>query len=971
MESMGLVRLLEDLGFGPGKRMGTYVFFRCPFHQEVHPSFAVGGPRFDGRRGYCFGCGRSYSAVDVVLQAGTAHDFREAAEWLRKHYPELAPEGQPEKQTNGRDPTERFLRKVRELHAVLKDRLYEDVLQKGEWSRAWRRVKGYDLEPMEVMLYQLGVVEEADRSRFEEVFGSQRGRRLWRQAVGRLVAPVIEPGTGRVVGWWGRLVREHSEGSHPDRKVLYIAVDRNARVPFGLHRYRDGDVVIVCEGAADAWVLGTRLYGDGVTVVAAGGMVDRFTPEVFRRYGLRCPSRLIFAPDAEWSAVRTLVRKADVLERIWSEEGTELGVLEIPAGRDPDEYVKGSEKVSLRSLRVRSLREFVAGLARGDGWEGEAAESEGLAPKTLGASGLEAEARRTLKRMGDDLRDEDEELLLLADAAMKYDEEEREKVLVELAKSRGMTVAELKKRLRRLAKRKFLERPQICFLHPALDAVFDEETGTEIIVAGYEAEELVAGETVRFNIHLLNVNGEVQIRSVERGQPLLVFEVEGKESKRYVIRPSGTALPSLNHAVGGTNLLVRVREGQEKGDLRELYSELYGLFRKYVGLSKQAHYEILALYTVMTYFHRLFTAVPFLFLFGGKESGKTRTMQLLERLCFNAHLVTRPSEAAIGDILDGFRGTLLIDQAEFLSLRGFEPMVNFLAGTYTRDTGRRAIVMIGNRGKREIRVFDCYGPKVFAGFREPLLDLRDRMITINLVRQIREFPTPTADSEDWERIRGALVVAYLKNARLVREVYQDAGNDERWRVLFEGVRREKRKEEKEEVEGVCLTGRVLELVRPLATLAEVCGSQNLGEILWEIGRQHSEVAVAVFYKDIVVLQALWDLARQSQVGKTGRKVVVGLSDLVPIVRERGEDLHMRGVLEVIKRQQVASGIKVDWNGEVYVEVSVPIIERRLAVLTNTKRGNGKDNGFGGTDSENVNGKEAEWMWEQASDQRIM
>jgi hypothetical protein len=99
---------------------------------------------------------------------------------------------------------------------------------------------------------------------------------------------------------------------------------------------------------------------------------------------------------------------------------------------------------------------------------------------------------------------------------------------------------------------------------------------------------------------------------------------------------------------------------------QNLFTNLKGAFRTYLELPEPA-FGLLAAWTVGTYFAHLFTAFPYLHFHGPKESGKSKSLEALRWLCFNAWKGRDITSAALGDTADGLRSTILFDQAEKLS----------------------------------------------------------------------------------------------------------------------------------------------------------------------------------------------------------------------------------------------------------------------------------------------------------------
>src|SRR5207247_1721896 len=105
---------------------------------------------------------------------------------------------------------------------------------------------------------------------------------------------------------------------------------------------------------------------------------------------------------------------------------------------------------------------------------------------------------------------------------------------------------------------------------------------------------------------------------------------------------------------------------------------------------------------------------------------------LLQHLCLNA-IKARPTIAALGDTIDSFRGTYLIDQADGLGRKGTEDFMDIIADSYKRSGGKRMFVTINEKSKtRSVVEQATYSPKAFASIRELPDDLRDRCLIIPL-----------------------------------------------------------------------------------------------------------------------------------------------------------------------------------------------------------------------------------------------
>lgn len=212
-----------------------------------------------------------------------------------------------------------------------------------------------------------------------------------------------------------------------------------------------------------------------------------------------------------------------------------------------------------------------------------------------------------------------------------------------------------------------------------------------------------------------------------------------------------------------------------------LYNEIKELLHHYIEFQNDALFGLLAAWIMATYFHRLFNAFPFLFFYGKKQSGKSRMLDLLNLLAFNAIKVKGISVPSMADSIDGVRATFLMDQAEILSQKQNIEILGILADSYTPGGGKRRYVLISNKGRKVIEV-ETYSPKAFASIKEIDVDLKDRCIEIIMLRAEKEFPYPEPFLPIWPELRDKLYRLLLTRWQDVREIYQTAGEGMRQRV---------------------------------------------------------------------------------------------------------------------------------------------------------------------------------------------
>ncbi len=212
-----------------------------------------------------------------------------------------------------------------------------------------------------------------------------------------------------------------------------------------------------------------------------------------------------------------------------------------------------------------------------------------------------------------------------------------------------------------------------------------------------------------------------------------------------------------------------------------LYQEIKQALKQHIEFQKESIYGLVAAWIMATYFFLIFHAFPFLFIYGKKQSGKSRLLDLLERLAFNAMKIKGMSVASMTDSIDGVRGTFLNDQAESLSDSRNAEILGILADSYTVGGGKRRIVDISNKRRRVVE-FGTYAPKAFASIREIDSDLKDRCIQITMLRTMKDYPYPEAFLPIWHGLRDKLYRLLLTKWREVREIYQNTGEGVTQRV---------------------------------------------------------------------------------------------------------------------------------------------------------------------------------------------
>jgi DNA primase len=355
-ETIDRVRAESDIvqvigGYLPLRKVGKYWRGVCPFHPDKSPSFYVSPER---QVYHCFGCGAGGSVVNFVM----AHDKIDFPEAIRV----LA----------GRLNIEVLTEKVSVKHQGLYDacefaaRFFEGQL--GRYSAAVNYLLRRGMKDETVKRFRLGYAPGGTTLRVEARKAGLNEELLLRAGLlnkreqgtidwffGRVMCPILSL-SGRVIGFSGRVL-DSAEPKYLNSTESEIF--RKGEILFGLFQakhYIRQSVPLLVEGNFDLLALANR----GINNVIAP-LGTAFTPEqalLIRRFNSQV--RVLFDAD---SAGRSAARRVvEVLLRT----GLEPGVLSLPDGLDPDDYIRkhGPQKLLELSETPRDVVDFLMELRK-------------------------------------------------------------------------------------------------------------------------------------------------------------------------------------------------------------------------------------------------------------------------------------------------------------------------------------------------------------------------------------------------------------------------------------------------------------------------------------------------------------------------------------------------------------------------------------------------------------------------------
>lgn len=322
------------------KRTGRNYVGLCPFHAEKTPSFTVSP---DKQIFYCFGCGAGGNVFSFLMKRDHL-TFPEAVEVLA---------GRLGLEVPRRDAELAEQHRHRELHYELNAQVacfYHSILkesEEGEEARLYLKNRGIDQDSW--VAFQLGFAPNDSAALLQYlkergftissicragILSNQYGR-LQNRLQGRVIFPIFD-GRGRCLGFGGRTL---GDGQPKYLNSAESDVFSKSRSLYGLNlaqnAIREQGRVLVVEGYLDC--ISAHQHGFTNTVAALG---TAFTHEQARLL-LRYTRNVVLAFDSDSAGSAANLRGAGYLQEL----GAEVSVLELPSGKDPDEFLKtrGSE----------------------------------------------------------------------------------------------------------------------------------------------------------------------------------------------------------------------------------------------------------------------------------------------------------------------------------------------------------------------------------------------------------------------------------------------------------------------------------------------------------------------------------------------------------------------------------------------------------------------------------------------------
>jgi hypothetical protein len=160
-------------------------------------------------------------------------------------------------------------------------------------------------------------------------------------------------------------------------------------------------------------------------------------------------------------------------------------------------------------------------------------------------------------------------------------------------------------------------------------------------------------------------------------------------------------------------VILLASQPEEYGSETELVAEILGFIHRYVDISPRFE-RIASYYVLFSWIFDSFNELPYLRLRGDFGSGKTRFLLTVGALCYKPFFASGASTVSpIFHILDAFRGTLILDEADFRFSDEKAELVKIL-----NNGNMRGMPVLRTEVTRDRefnpRAFHVYGPKIVA-----------------------------------------------------------------------------------------------------------------------------------------------------------------------------------------------------------------------------------------------------------------
>ena len=343
------------------KRSGSNYFGLCPFHNEDTPSFSVSPNK---QIFYCFGCHKGGNVINFVREVEKCtwpQALKILADRVSIKLPEPDDEAYRERAELNAQLSNLYLEAARYFYRnligpngqaarqYLKNRSISDStikkfglgLAMDDWDGLLRHLAGLNITDPQ-LLDKSGLFKRGKQSGYYDLFRN------------RLMFPIFDA-MGKIVAFGGRVLDQ----SLPK----YINSPETPMYTKGRHLYGLNIAkasaehrLILVEGYMDT--IAMHQAGVDYAVAALGTAMTEAQANLIRKY----TDQVIVGFDADAAGQTAALRSLDIL----TSRGLKVTVLQVPDGKDPDEFIRKHGPERFRALidQALPLLEFKLDVAR-------------------------------------------------------------------------------------------------------------------------------------------------------------------------------------------------------------------------------------------------------------------------------------------------------------------------------------------------------------------------------------------------------------------------------------------------------------------------------------------------------------------------------------------------------------------------------------------------------------------------------
>jgi len=292
----------------------------------------------------------------------------------------------------------------------------------------------------------------------------------------------------------------------------------------------------------------------------------------------------------------------------------------------------------------------------------------------------------------------------------------------------------------------------------------------------------------------------------------------------------------------------------EYGSAEDLAAALQAYIHRYVEVSP-AFERLASYYVLLSWVYDAFVELPYLRVRGDYGSGKTRCLLVVGSICYRPFFASGASTISpIFHTLDAFRGTLVMDEADFrFSDEKAEITKIFNNGNVKGMPVLRTV--IGTKGEYDPRAFQVFGPKLIAtrGYYEDRA-LESRFLTEDMggeqrLRDDIPISLPRTQREEAAQLRNQLLLFRFRTLGSVRTASEPLDDT--------------------------VEPRLNQIIAPLLSVAPGTAAR---EELRSIARRHQDEMVAERAMEIEA--QLLEVVRELAADADGRRETLPLKDIV-------------------------------------------------------------------------------------------